>query len=159
MAGRGPAPKLPGERRRRNMPERGEWTVLPAEPYEGSKPNLPRVSGGLLKETKYTWIRWWESPMAHMWIESQWADLTRAIRIEDTVARMLAHSETKGIGTLLIGLDRLKKSLGLTEPGRRDLRWLLPTEAEELAEVHQLHVVEPKRRVKAVDPKSAKKKA
>jgi len=131
MAGKGPSPKLPDQRRRRNAPAAGEWRVLPAEPYRGKRPNLPRVPRGLLASSKATWEEWWSSPMAHMWPEADWGRLQVAIATHDTITRRLAAGDIKGLASTMAELRQTLDSLGLTPKGRQDRRWLLPADAEE----------------------------
>lgn len=132
MAGMGPAPKMPDQRRRRNAPAAGEWRVLPSEPYRGRRPHLPRVRPkGLLASSKATWEEWWTSPMAHMWPEAEWGRLQLAIALQDTVTRHLNLGDTKGLASTMAELRQTLDSLGLTAKGRQDRRWLLPVAAQE----------------------------
>lgn len=126
MAGKGPAPKKPAERRNRTAPARGEWVTLPVEPYSGDRPDLPRVKGGLLKATKETWDTWWRSPMAHMWTTSDWPILTQLIVMTDRITRALARGEFfQGYASMVTEARHLRDQLGITEKGRQDLRWEL----------------------------------
>jgi hypothetical protein len=132
MAGRGPAPKPKDARTRSNKPTRGEWVDLPAEPYAGPRPHLPRISGGLLASTKKAWELWWRSPVAHMWMESDWPTLQQLVVLYDRVTRALNSGEFfNGFASMQNELRILRDGLGLTEKGRRDFRWQLPDGAEE----------------------------
>lgn len=130
MAGRGPAPKAPGQRRRRNEPGRGEWTDL--EPL--AKPVLRVASKEWPEHVRVLWAEWRSDPVTAVWSSSSraWAWATAA-RWDD-----FAPAE-----------QRLRADgLGLTEKGRRDLRLRLPNEIEagggrpQLAEVHRLRAVD-----------------
>lgn len=157
MAGHGPTPKLPGNRSNRAKPSRGEWVTLPAEPFRGKRPSLPRVHGGLSAESKSIWEGWWKSPMAHMWQpSSDYPRLQRLIRMVDMVNRALSSDGLfPGFASMQTEIRHLEDGLGLSEKGRRDLRWLLSADEPELAEVRHLEAVRdnrPRQRMKAVDP-------
>lgn len=150
MSGRGQAPKPKTQRVNRHTPTRGEWTTLPDRPYDGPRPTLPRIAGGLAASSKKTWDRWWSSPMAHLWTEGQWEQLVRAIAIEDQTARLLRAGDLRGLSSLLAELRHLEDNLGISEKGRRDLRWRLPTDQD--AEVVPIDQAPTKRKLRAVDP-------
>ena len=140
----GPAPKQPEDRVRRHRPARGEWVTLPAEPFTGSKPRMPR---GLLESSKGTWRRWWRSPMAHMWVEAQWDQVERLVLLVDRARRQLSAGEkTPDLGEL----RQLEDRLGISEKGRRDLRWRFAEDEEPvLASVTPLSRARPDPRKKA----------
>gem|GEM_PF-6939478 len=89
--------------------------------------------------------------MAHMWRETDWPTLVRAIVMLDRVTRALTSGEFfNGFASMQTELRHLLDSLGLTEKGRRDLRWRLPdggVEAADLAVVRELpdRSVDPRR--------------
>src|SRR5689334_17387882 len=62
MAGRGPAPKPEGQRRRRNEPARGEWVDL--VPLEA--PVLPKADSVWHPRTVALWDAWREDPASGM---------------------------------------------------------------------------------------------
>ena len=96
--------------------------TLPSEPFVGSKPRMPR---GLLASSKGSWQRWWRSPMAHLWTEAQWHQVERLVLLVDRARRQLSAGEkTPDLGEL----RQLEDRLGISEKGRRDLRWRLPVE-------------------------------
>lgn len=130
MAGHGPAPKKRANRTNHHAPLRGEWVTLPALPYRGEKPTLPRVKGGLLESTKRVWADWWDTPMAHMWNRSDWPVLVQLLLMIDRINRSLNSSEFfTGYASMVTESRLLRDALGLTEKGRRDLRWELPGES------------------------------
>ncbi len=137
MPGRGPAPKKQENRVNRAKPLRGEWQTLLPDTYDGPRPKLPRVAGGLLKATKDAWGIWWSSPMAHMWTRSDWPVLVQLIVMTDRITRALSTGDFfSGYASMVTEARYLRDQLGLTEKGRRDLRWQLPDEDEiELAVV------------------------
>ncbi len=102
--------------------------TLLAEPYRGPRPRLPRVKGGLLAATKATWEAWWRSPMAHRWHPVGWCQLERLIALSDQLTRQLYRGEMSS--PLAKEIRALEDGLGLTEKGRRNLRWRLPDEGD-----------------------------
>ena len=118
-------------------PQRGEWVTLSAEPFRGKRAPLPRVNGGLLASTKEAWDAWWASPMAHRWHRVQWGQLQRLAAFTDQVMRLALRGERNV--TLAREVRALEKELGISEEGRRHLRWRI---AEEEAEA-QLASVTP----------------
>jgi hypothetical protein len=90
--------------------------------------------------------------MAHKWTEAEWPTLLKLVVLTHIVFQKTRKTDTVGLASLLAEHRKLEDNLGISEKGRRDLRWVLPSEAPELAEVRHLSVVpSPKRRVKAVD--------
>lgn len=112
MPGRGPAPKLPDQRVRRNVPTSGDWVELPPASYKGPTPPTP---DGLSTTSLWTWSRWWESPMAHMWVEADWPGLMRLILLIDNGSKSDASE-----------IRLQEERFGLSPSGRQKLRWLLP---------------------------------
>ena len=102
--------------------------TLPAEPYRGPRPRLPRVKGGLLAATKTAWDVWWRSPMAHRWHPAQWCQLERLIALSDQLTRQLYRGEMSS--PLAKEIRALEDGLGISEKGRRNLRWHLPEEED-----------------------------
>jgi len=163
MAGHGPSPKQKDERVNRATPQRGEWTTLPSDPYKGPRPDLRGlpIRGALSASSKRAWASWWSSPMAHMWTEAEWPKLLRLLAVGELVNRMTKDGITRGLSSLLTEQRHLEDGLGISEKGRRDLRWLLPdgdhtgssvvSEADELAKRREARV----RRRRAVDPGGA----
>ena len=129
MAGRGPAPKPAGQRRRRNVPLRGEWVDL--EPLR--KPVLPKADPEWSVRAKEAWAAWRADPVTARYGPS---DLF-AVR---ELARLISDDETAA-AELRLRMD----GLGLTPKGKRDLRWRLPEAGGEadapLADVRPLKVV------------------
>jgi hypothetical protein len=127
MAGRGPAPKDPGQRRRYNQPARGEWVDL--EPLEA--PILPGADDKWSGRVKRLWVAWREDP-----VTSQYgpADLAAIWDLAEQFDGLSESTQTNR-------MDRL----GLTPKGKRDLRWRTVAEAATIAKqgatVRRLHVV------------------
>jgi hypothetical protein len=108
----GPPPKQ--QRRRRNLPERGEWVEL--EPRKGPTPKCPVP---LDRSQAAQWRELWKSPMASMWQKEDVPGLARVLVLRPLV---LQTFDTK----LMSELRQLEDRFGLTPKGRRDLRWLIP---------------------------------
>ena len=109
MAGNGPAPKDPSQRRNRNTPMRGEWVDL--APLD--KPVLPELpEGNWSPRTCMAWEAWRRDPVSAQWTPS---DVDYAI---DTIYLHNAMTE-KSASEVRLRMD----SLGLTPKGKRDLRW------------------------------------
>jgi hypothetical protein len=128
MAGRGPAPKDPGQRRRYNQPARGEWIDL--EPLDEP----------VLGEYNPEWqIR------RKMWDGWRMSAVTSQYDVEDIelIEELARNFYDLGESTRLRMID----SLGLSPKGKRDLRWRTPNEvktikaAEQRASVHRLRAV------------------
>lgn len=127
MAGRGPAPKDPGHRRRYNQPARSEWVDL--EPLE--RPVLPPAK------------RQWPSHVKALW--EAWRS--------DSVTSQYGPADLAAVFELARAYDDLKPNeqrlrmdgLGLTPKGKRDLRWRTPAEVATVqrqgAKVTRLRVV------------------
>ena len=131
MAGRGPAPKPAHQRRRRNVPERGEWVDL--APL--AKPVLEPAPRDWPAGAKELWNAWRADPVTATYSPADVLALKQlCVRFSE-----LQDSEQR------LRMD----GLGLTPKGKRDLRLRLAPEAEAgaaqrpLAEVRRLRVVAP----------------
>lgn len=111
MAGQGPAPKEPEARSGHVTPKRGEWQTLPKENFDPA-PDLPPLESGWTERTKIAWRAWWADPAS-----TQWTPADR-----DNV---LYLAELFNLGSVTIANElRLRMDgLGLTQKGKRDLRW------------------------------------
>lgn len=140
----GPAPKNRSSRRRRNEPARGEWVTLPTDPLPDA-PSLPRPTpkGGWGVQAKRAWKLWWGDPVVHMWSESD------AESVEELVMMVHEFYESPS-ASALTQIRLIKKSLGLSPDGRKDLRWQYADEVE--AEVTPLRAVAGDKRPLPVDP-------
>lgn len=112
MAGRGPAPKDPGQRRRYNQPARAEWTDL--APLEQPVLPLARREWGL--NAKRAWRAWRTDPVTTQWGQADVHYAMELCRLYDD----LMPSEQR------LRMD----ALGLSPKGKRDLRWRTPQEVE-----------------------------
>ncbi len=117
MAGQGPAPKLPDQRRTRVVPQRGEWVELPPT---GVGPPAPDPDWK--QRTVQAWSAWWNDPAS-----TQWA----AADIE--AVYMLAELMEDGLTKHAAEIRQRSDILGLSAKGRQDRRWRI-VEAEEEVE-------------------------
>lgn len=155
MAGRGPAPKPPEQRRNRSAPQRGEWVDLPAV----STPVLPALeeSWDWHPRTAALWNAWREDPATTQFGPAEVAAAVELAWLVDEFAtgnvrdpegdEKQAARERITAAELRLRMD----GLGLTAKGKRDLRWRAPTEvvAEQVPDRPKLAEV---RRLRAVDP-------
>ncbi len=136
----GPAPKPPGQRRRRNATV--PYTVLPAEERQEPVPELPSRNGGWRPSTREWWETIWKSPMATQWHAADFDTLHRLAMMRDWEARGEANA------TLRREIRLLEDRFGLNPTSRARLRWQIGPEAgAELREVRPGI-----RRLRAIDP-------
>src|SRR4029077_3858645 len=112
MAGRGPVPKDPGQRRRYNQPARGEWIEL--ELLEA--PILGPYNRRRFSVPARMWNAWRNDAVTSQYGDADFAAIEElAVRYEG-----LMPSEQR------LRMD----GLGLTPKGKRDLRWRTPNEVK-----------------------------
>lgn len=117
----GPAPDPMALRRDRDA---GEWTVLPAEGREGATPEWPLTEQSI-REFEM-WETLWRKPQAIMW-ERYGQEFEVALYV-----RRLSEAELMDSRVNLSTLVRqMADSLGLTSPGLRANRWVIPAPATE----------------------------
>ena len=116
MAGHGPAPKDASERRNRSVKGRGEWIDLPAENTNPAPPMpAPVPDGGWLPGTKQAWASWWRDPVSLLWGPAD----VEALRQLAYLTHEFDAGNVRVAPEMRLRLD----GLGLTQKGRRDLRW------------------------------------
>jgi hypothetical protein len=125
MAGRGPAPKAPEDRRRRNAPAAGEWVDLP-ELAARVLPNLPQRGkgrGAWSARTRAAWKAWQKDP-----VTSQYgpADVQLAVDLAWLYEDWVREPTVALAGEIRQRMD----TLGLSPKGRQDRRWRLQPVAE-----------------------------
>jgi hypothetical protein len=148
---RGPDPKPPEQRRRRNKPERGEWVELPAvNPKRRVLPALPKrrpseedPRGKWHARTRAAWKAWRDDPATTQYGPAEVASAIELAWIHDTSVR-----ENERLASEVRARE---DRLGLSSKGKRDLRWRAPTETvaqeeppddgEQLAPVRRLRAV------------------
>lgn len=115
----GPAPKE--ERRRRNVPARGEWVDIPAKNPDPAAPEMPRPpKEGWSDLTKQAWASWWADGAATMWTP---ADLEALSQLVDLHNDYSTFEGTRGKSQIAGELRQRMDGLGLTQKGKRDMRW------------------------------------
>jgi hypothetical protein len=107
----GPAPKDAASRVRRAAPSRGEWFELP--PASGEVPELP---DGWSDRTRTAWEAWWNDPASTQWTPADRESLTE-------LAELVEMAATNPSPTLYGEIRHRLDGLGLTQKGKRDLRW------------------------------------
>lgn len=115
MAQGGRAPKEPEQRRTRHVPQRGEWLDLPAE-NTNRPPAMPSApKGGWSTGSKSAWRSWWRDPVSLLWSPADREALRAVVYLHHEVER----------GKLSVAPEvRLRLDLlGLSQKGKRDLRW------------------------------------
>lgn len=112
MAGRGAAPKY--ERMRRGAPLRGDWIEL-SESHDIPTPPLPRRRPAWLAATRRQWEAWWSDPAAVMWGPADVAMLEQLAVLVEAFER----GDPRLAPEIRLRLD----GLGLTQKGKRDLRY------------------------------------
>ena len=122
MAGRGPAPKAPEQRRNHKEPTRGEWVDLAplAKPVLPALPKRRKGEGPWPAATRAVWAAWRRDPVTSQYSE---ADIAYAL---DTI-RLHAVMKPTTAGEVRLRMD----ALGLTPKGKRDLRWRIERSEDE----------------------------
>lgn len=116
----GPAPAL--QRRRRNVPIRGEWQPTPGIGWQHGS-TIPRPPDGLLAASRTAWATWFGSWFGSHWTPDNLPDLRTCIRLYDQVER----GEFQRAAELRMWED----NLGITPKGQQDRRWAPPKPEEE----------------------------
>ena len=111
MAGQGFAPKLPDQRRNKAAPMRGEWVDISRR--VGEVPPLPE--GEWHPRAARSWALWWTDPAASQWTEAQEGEVVELLALTDEFWR----GSTVRANEMRLRAD----GLGLTQKGKRDLRW------------------------------------
>lgn len=139
MAGRGKTPKAPSERRRANVPLRGEWQSSPGVGWQfGPIPAPPAGIGAASREVWTVWMRAW---FASHWTPDDLPGLVVVIRLYDQCQRAFEDPfiETEGPGGRLVFIERrnptseLRQMLdnyGISPKGQMDRRWAPPAKAD-----------------------------
>jgi len=113
MGSRGPAPKPPAQRRRRNKPPETLKITAPEAP---EIPELPFVG----TPQPFT-LRWWEtvwrSPMASRYVDGDVPALIRLAQLVDSVARGQSNAQE------MAEIRQLEDRFGLNPMARKRLGW------------------------------------
>jgi len=114
MAGIGPTPKDPSQRRRRNAdPIAG--AVLPSSGPDGPTPELP--AGRVYDDRTVTWYETWRtSPQASVFLATDWQ---RLHMLAELVEQYWAEPRKEALSEIRLN----EASLGATAADRARLRW------------------------------------
>lgn len=121
MAGIGTAPKDKSERRRRNVPARGEWVdLLPLDgPVLEALPDATPDGEPWRPSTRRAWDAWRQDPVSAVWSPSEVAHAWDTIELHQNMTASTANE-------IRLRMD----GLGLTPKGKKDLRYRV-TEGDE----------------------------
>lgn len=122
------APKDPGSRRRRNTPERGEWTATERAGWQHG--DVPEPPEGLMPASTDAWQVWMGAWFAAHWTPDDLPGLRQLIRIYDQVER----GEFQRANELRLQMD----TYGITPKGQQDRRWARPVGEKQAAAVRQI---------------------
>jgi hypothetical protein len=114
MAGRGPAPKAPNERRNHMAPQRGEWMDLPVP--SGDWPDLPERMNPWSERTTRAWQAWWCDPASTQWGVGD-------VDLLEHLADVFEEWTRERRVNLASEVRQLRDSLGLTPKGKQERRW------------------------------------
>lgn len=115
MAGHGPAPSA--DRRRRNVPERGDWQPTPGVGWQhGEIPPCPVRAA----QARATWATWFEAWFAAHWAPEDLPNLRLVIKLWARV------DSGKASGSERSELRQLMDGYGITKKGQQDRRWSPP---------------------------------
>jgi hypothetical protein len=114
----GPAPKF--ARRRRNVPERGEWQPTVGIGWQGDE--WPKCPSNLKPATRRTWEVWFSSWFASHWTEDDLPMLELIARLYDKCVTDQASASEQN------QFRQLADSYGITPKGQQDRRWQPPKE-------------------------------
>jgi hypothetical protein len=116
VSGRGPLPKPPGARARRNR-KAGEATLTVIEDLD--PPTLPN-DVPWHPETLSWWLAIWASPAASQWDDGDTAGLLRLARLVDAYSSATAADQ---LARLSAEIRLVEERFGLSPAGRARLRW------------------------------------
>jgi hypothetical protein len=122
VAGAGPPPKQ--NRRRRNLPARGDWQPSTAVGWQhGPIPDPPE---GLKEPALKAWKSWFSAWYAAHWLPEDVPNLRLIAMMYDAVDRGISNRAADRTA-----LHTWMRSYGMTPDGQSSLRWLQPKEGEE----------------------------
>lgn len=134
----GPVPKLPEQRRRANTPARGEWVEIHRR--DGEIPPLP--DGDWHPRAARSWGLWWSDPAASQWTDAQEGEVVELLALTDEFWR----GATARANEMRLRAD----GLGLTQKGKRDLRWRVAEDGEAAAPATPKAAADRRSRLKVV---------
>lgn len=127
------APKLPGQRRRRNTPERGEWQPTEAEGWQHGE--IPEPPDGLLAVSEEVWKTWFGAWFAAHWTPENVPGLRIVIALYDERERYRLDPtliSMKANGDEIVSQKRDPSAelrywmaeYGISPKGQQDRRWM-----------------------------------
>jgi hypothetical protein len=116
---RGPAPKDPAKRQRRNAPTFAT-TVIAADARAVDPPEL--LPGDWHSETLHWWRTWCSSPQASLFLSTDWCALQLVAHHVESYWRSTDGREIVG---LLAEIRRWESKFGATVADRARLRWVI----------------------------------
>lgn len=133
MAGTGPAPSV--NRRRRNVPVRGDWRATPGIGWQHGP--IPEPPDGLLAPTVEVWRTWMRSWWASHWVPEDLPALAIIVRLYDQCESFfddpyVERSTRKGDSIFVLKpnptteLRQMMDNFGITPKGQQDRRWTPP---------------------------------
>ena len=112
----GPPPQI--QRRRRNVPARGEWQPTPDLGWQHGE--TPKPPAGLTRSARDAWTVWMAAWFASHWWPEDLPMLRQVVRLYDKAERDDASSAERS------ELRQLCDSYGITLKGQQDRRWKRP---------------------------------
>ena len=149
----GPAPKPPGQRRRRNAAQTSWRTFDASSRRRGRVPALPARRPAWSSSTRAWWRRLWLAPMAAAYLEADLGALHRLAELVELFAR--------GEHGVANELRQLEDRFGLSPKSRQLLQWQVlaagepATAANAAAATAAATPASNVRRLRAIDPKAA----
>jgi hypothetical protein len=116
---RGPTPKDPAKRQRRNRPT-FPTTVISEDARACDAPRLP--DGDWHPETVHWWETWRSSPQGSLFLSIDWVSLALVARLVELYWRTSDSREKLG---LLAEIRRWESKFGATAADRARLRWVI----------------------------------
>jgi len=110
----GPAPAR--QRRRRNVPVRGDWQATPGVGWQHGR--IPAPPDGLLEPSRVAWETWMRAWFAAHWTPDDLPGLRKVVQLYDATERGELHRSAE----LRMSMD----NYGITPKGQQDRRWARP---------------------------------
>ncbi len=118
-----PGPPPAKNRRRREVPNFGDWEPAPGIGWQHG--DIPKAPSNLTKPSRDAWATWFHAWWASHWTPDNLPQIRKCISLFDAHER----GESKAVTELRQWMD----GLGITPYGQQKLRWLPPEESAEPA--------------------------
>lgn len=136
---RGPAPKPPEQRRRKNVPVSGEWVASPGVGWQHGV--IPAPPDGLLGPSRVAWETWMRAWFAAHWSPDDLPGLRKVVQLYDATERGELHRSAE----LRMSMD----NYGITPKGQQDRHWARP-KPEDVAPVAETPATDKYQRLRSV---------